>query len=75
MWYDDLLEEIEAARPRRKPRGSDRASRRRMADYLYEAFEDYQPRQSRRRYADWDEREDDRRDRRRDPHWKRYRKE
>lgn len=72
MLYDDLLEQLETPPIRRKPRGSDRSRPRRWEDYLY-TESDHLPRKSKQRPYDDDVMDDDRRERRRDPHWKRRR--
>jgi hypothetical protein len=76
MLYDDLLELAEERRPRRKPRGNERTRARRVENYLYEAFEEYRPNKHKSRFADDGENfEDNHRERRRDPYWKRRREE
>lgn len=74
MLYDELLEQLENSRVRRKPRGADRIRARRLEDYLYAESENYLPRKSKPRDADGEDYiEYNRRERRRDPHWKRRR--
>lgn len=76
MLYDDLLELVEEQRPRHKPRGNERTRVRRVEDYLDEAFEEYRPRKHKNRFADDGERFDNsRREKQRDPYWKRRREE
>lgn len=74
MLYDDLLEQLENPRTRRKTRGSDRRPRR-WEDYLTADTESYSPRKPRPRDDEGDDLfvEYNRRERRRDPHWKRRR--
>lgn len=75
MLYDDLLELVEEQRPRHKPRGNERTRARRVEDYLDEAFEEYRPRKHKNRFADDERFDNNRRERRRDPYWKRRREE
>ncbi len=76
MLYDDVLEWVEEERPRRKPRGNERTRARRVEDYLYEEFEDYHPRRHKNHDAEGEDYSDHyRRNRKRDPYWKRRREE